>query len=87
MDLLALLRERRLLAIVRGGQGESVLAAVLALAREGVSLIEVSLTSAGFLAGLLRAQPAERCLRMGHVTAASALSVTGDYGHYPTRGR
>jgi 2-dehydro-3-deoxygluconokinase len=42
--------------------------------------------AAGFLAGLLRAQPAERCLRMGHVTAASALSVTGDYGPLPGEG-
>jgi len=39
--------------------------------------------TAGFLAGLLRGQPAERCLRMGHLTAASALSVTGDHGPLP----
>ena len=45
MDLPALLRERRLLAIVRGRRSESVLEAVLTLAREGVALIEVSLTS------------------------------------------
>lgn len=45
MDLPALLRERRLLAIVRGRRSESVLEAVLTLAREGVGLIEVSLTS------------------------------------------
>jgi 2-dehydro-3-deoxygluconokinase len=39
--------------------------------------------AAGFLAGLLRGEPAERCLRMGHLTAASALSVTGDHGPPP----
>ena len=36
--------------------------------------------AAGFLAGLLRGASAERCLRSGHLTAASALSVTGDRG-------
>jgi len=36
--------------------------------------------AAGFLAGHLRGQPAEHCLRKGHLTAASALSVTGDHG-------
>lgn len=36
--------------------------------------------AAGFLAGLLRGEPTERCLRLGHVTAASALSVIGDHG-------
>jgi 2-dehydro-3-deoxygluconokinase len=39
--------------------------------------------AAGFLAGLLRGEPMERCLRLGHVTAASALSVTGDHGPLP----
>jgi 2-dehydro-3-deoxyphosphogluconate aldolase / (4S)-4-hydroxy-2-oxoglutarate aldolase len=56
VDLPALLRERRLLAIVRGGHGESVLAAVLALAREGVALIEVSLTSDSALDVIARAR-------------------------------
>ncbi len=36
--------------------------------------------AAGFLAGHLRGEPAEHCLRRGHLTAASALSVTGDHG-------
>lgn len=45
MDLLALLREHRLLAVVRGRSAEAALETVLTLAREGVSLIEVSLTS------------------------------------------
>jgi 2-dehydro-3-deoxyphosphogluconate aldolase/(4S)-4-hydroxy-2-oxoglutarate aldolase len=49
VDLLALLRERRLLAIVRGSDAEAALATVLTLASEGVGLIEVSLTSEGAL--------------------------------------
>lgn len=56
MDLPALLRERRLLAIVRGRDAESVLETVLVLAREGVSLIEVSLTSAKALDVISRAK-------------------------------
>ncbi|RAG87202.1 sugar kinase [Streptacidiphilus pinicola] len=39
--------------------------------------------AAGFLAALLRAEPVHRCLRLGHITAASALSVTGDHGPLP----
>jgi 2-dehydro-3-deoxygluconokinase len=39
--------------------------------------------AAGFLAGLLRGEPLSRSLRLGHVTAASALSVTGDHGPLP----
>jgi len=56
MDLPALLREKRLLAIVRGRDAESVLETVLVLAREGVSLIEVSLTSAKALDVISRAK-------------------------------
>jgi len=56
VDLLALLRERRLLAIVRGRRSESVLEAVLTLAGEGVGLIEVSLTSDKALDVILRAR-------------------------------
>ncbi|HTJ72941.1 MAG TPA: bifunctional 4-hydroxy-2-oxoglutarate aldolase/2-dehydro-3-deoxy-phosphogluconate aldolase [Actinospica sp.] len=56
MDLLSLLRERRLLAIVRGGHAESVLETVLTLADAGVSLIEVSLTSERALDAISRAR-------------------------------
>ena len=56
LDLLAMLRERRLLAIVRGGHGESVFETVLTLAREGVGLIEVSLTSDKALDAISRAR-------------------------------
>ena len=56
MDLPVLLRERRLLAIVRGRRSESVLEAVLTLAGEGVRLVEVSLTSDEALDVLSRAR-------------------------------
>lgn len=42
--------------------------------------------AAGFLAGLLKDQSAERSLRTGHLTAASALRVTGDHGPLPEPG-
>ena len=56
MDLRTLLGERRLLAIVRGRHGASVLETVLTLAREGVDLIEVSLTSDQALEVISRAR-------------------------------
>jgi len=56
MDLLTLLRERRLLAIVRGRSGQAALEAVLTLARDGIGLIEVSLTSEGALEVISRAR-------------------------------
>ncbi|MBR7832097.1 bifunctional 4-hydroxy-2-oxoglutarate aldolase/2-dehydro-3-deoxy-phosphogluconate aldolase [Actinospica durhamensis] len=73
MDLPALLRERRLLAIVRGGHAESVLETVLVLAREGVGLIEVSLTSDKALEVISRARAelgAEAVLGAGTVVTA-----------------
>ncbi|MFI6558850.1 sugar kinase [Streptomyces sp. NPDC050534] len=39
--------------------------------------------AAGFLAGLLRGEDLRRALRLGHVTASSALKVTGDHGPLP----
>ncbi|WUN93112.1 sugar kinase [Streptomyces sp. NBC_00299] len=39
--------------------------------------------AAGFLAGLLRGGTTARALRLGHITAASALQVTGDHGPLP----
>jgi 2-dehydro-3-deoxygluconokinase len=39
--------------------------------------------AAGFLAALLGGCDAVRCLRSGHLTAASALAVTGDHGPLP----
>ncbi len=43
--------------------------------------------AAGFLAGLLRGEPLTRALRRGHITAVSALKVTGDHGPLPPRRR
>jgi 2-dehydro-3-deoxyphosphogluconate aldolase/(4S)-4-hydroxy-2-oxoglutarate aldolase len=54
VDLLELLRSRRVLAIVRGGDADAAVDAVLALVREGIELIEVSLTSKGALEVLSR---------------------------------
>ena len=39
--------------------------------------------AAGFLAALLQGRSGEQCLRSGHLTAAAALSVTGDHGPLP----
>ena len=39
--------------------------------------------AAGFLAALLHGRTAQLCLRSGHLTAAAALSVTGDHGPLP----
>ncbi|GAA1067346.1 hypothetical protein GCM10009574_049630 [Streptomyces asiaticus] len=39
--------------------------------------------AAGFLAGLLRGGALTSALRLGHITAASALGVTGDHGPLP----
>jgi 2-dehydro-3-deoxygluconokinase len=39
--------------------------------------------AAGFLAALLQGRSAVHCLRSGHLTAAAALSVTGDHGPLP----
>ena len=41
--------------------------------------------AAGFLAALLHGRSAAQCLRSGHLTAAAALSVTGDHGPLPPR--
>ncbi len=39
--------------------------------------------AAGFLAGLMRGGALTSALRLGHITAASALGVTGDHGPLP----
>ncbi|MEV5383152.1 sugar kinase [Streptomyces sp. NPDC052721] len=39
--------------------------------------------AAGFLAGLLRSLTTTQALRLGHITAVSALRVTGDHGPLP----
>ncbi|MFJ5266062.1 sugar kinase [Streptomyces sp. NPDC088387] len=42
--------------------------------------------AAGFLAGLKQGGSVERALRLGHITAASALVVTADHGPLPPAG-
>ncbi|MDH6493852.1 MULTISPECIES: bifunctional 4-hydroxy-2-oxoglutarate aldolase/2-dehydro-3-deoxy-phosphogluconate aldolase [unclassified Streptomyces] len=54
MDLRAALADRRLVAIVRGGDPDAALRTVLALAEEGIDLIEVSLSSVDALAVIAR---------------------------------
>lgn len=56
VELLPLLRIHRLVAIVRGRVGDAALRSVLALADEGVKLIEVSLTTEGALGVIARAR-------------------------------
>jgi 2-dehydro-3-deoxyphosphogluconate aldolase/(4S)-4-hydroxy-2-oxoglutarate aldolase len=56
VELLPLLRSNRLVAIVRGRAADAALRSVLALAEEGVKLIEVSLTTEGALGVIARAR-------------------------------
>lgn len=43
--------------------------------------------AAGVLTGLLRGEGMERALRLGHITASSALKVTADHGPLPDSAR
>lgn len=56
VDLAAALRRHRLLAIVRGGDPDAVVASVHTLAEAGVRVIEISLTSAGALTAIATAR-------------------------------
>ncbi|MBG0857715.1 bifunctional 4-hydroxy-2-oxoglutarate aldolase/2-dehydro-3-deoxy-phosphogluconate aldolase [Streptomyces spinoverrucosus] len=58
MDPLAALRDRRLLAIVRGNDPDAALTTVLTLADEGIDLVEVSLTGRDALDVIARARAA-----------------------------
>jgi 2-dehydro-3-deoxyphosphogluconate aldolase / (4S)-4-hydroxy-2-oxoglutarate aldolase len=58
LDLMRMIRDRRILAIVRGSDPDASLGAVLALAEEGIPLIEVSLTGADALGVIARARAA-----------------------------
>ncbi|MGV9270827.1 bifunctional 4-hydroxy-2-oxoglutarate aldolase/2-dehydro-3-deoxy-phosphogluconate aldolase [Kitasatospora sp. NPDC003701] len=57
-DLLSALRDRRILAIVRGNDPDAALDAVLTLFASGIDLVEVSLTTTGALDVLERARTA-----------------------------
>jgi 2-dehydro-3-deoxyphosphogluconate aldolase/(4S)-4-hydroxy-2-oxoglutarate aldolase len=74
--LLDRLRARRLVAVVRGSDPEGALRTVLALAEEGVDLVEVSLTTADAL-GVLRAAAAE--LRGADAFLGAGSVLTGEH--------
>lgn len=73
MDLRAALAAHRLVAIVRGGDPEAALRTVLAMADEGIELIEVSLSGKDALSVIKRAREAlgpDRPLGAGTVLTA-----------------
>ncbi|MGD1223041.1 MULTISPECIES: bifunctional 4-hydroxy-2-oxoglutarate aldolase/2-dehydro-3-deoxy-phosphogluconate aldolase [Streptomyces] len=73
MELPAALAAQRLVAIVRGGDADAALHTVLALAEEGVELVEVSLSGADALKVIARAREVlgpERPLGAGTVLTA-----------------
>ena len=83
MDIQKALREQRLLAIVRGRHAESALETVLTLARDGVGLIEVSLTSDRALEVISRARAAlgpDAVLGAGTVLTAQDARDARDAG-------
>ncbi|MCX4911533.1 sugar kinase [Streptomyces sp. NBC_00878] len=92
-DVRRLLPHPRLLVVKDGGH------AATAFGDEGVWTVPAPRTdvvepvgagdafAAGFLTGLLRDGDVERALRLGHITAASALKVMGDHGPLPDRAR
>ncbi|WP_328826518.1 sugar kinase [Streptomyces sp. NBC_00252] len=92
-DVRALLPGPRLLIVKDGGH------AAIAFSDEGVRIVPALDTdvvepvgagdafAAGALSGLLRGEGLERALRLGHITAASALKVTADHGPLPDGSR
>jgi 2-dehydro-3-deoxygluconokinase len=92
-DVRRLLKGPRILVVKDGGR------AAHAFGEEGRGVVVPALRTpvvepvgagdafaAGFLAGLLRGGDLRRALRLGHVTAASALRVTADHGPLPDTG-
>ncbi|MGW7049218.1 bifunctional 4-hydroxy-2-oxoglutarate aldolase/2-dehydro-3-deoxy-phosphogluconate aldolase [Streptomyces avermitilis] len=78
MDLRAALAAHRLVAIVRGGDPEAALRTVLAMADEGIELIEVSLSGKDALSVIERAREAlgpDRPLGAGTVLTADDARV------------
>lgn len=88
-DVRTLLPGPRVLVVKDGAR------AATALTRDGTHTVPALRTTvvepvgagdafaAGFLAGLLRGTTVTRALRLGHLTAVSALKVTGDHGPLP----
>jgi 2-dehydro-3-deoxygluconokinase len=88
-DVRRLLARPRLLVVKDGGVAAHAFAdgeacTVPALRTEVVEPVGAGdAFAAGFLAGLLRGEALRRSLRLGHITASSALRVTGDHGPLP----
>lgn len=74
MTLVERLRDRRRLAIVRGGDPDAALASLRVLAEEGIDLVEVSLTTAGALSVIQRAA-AENSGGLGAGTVLTAADA------------
>ncbi|MEU9645395.1 sugar kinase [Streptomyces sp. NPDC048188] len=88
-DVRRLLSGPRVLVVKDGGRGataftERAVCTVPALATEVVEPVGAGdAFAAGFLAGLCGGTDLTRALRLGHITAASALKVVGDHGPLP----
>nr|WP_308401235.1 sugar kinase [Streptomyces sp. AC512_CC834] len=88
-DVRRLLSRPRILVVKDGGRGataftEQGACTVPALPTEVVEPVGAGdAFAAGFLAGLCRGADIGRALRLGHITAASALKVVGDHGPLP----
>ncbi|GGT15589.1 carbohydrate kinase [Streptomyces chromofuscus] len=92
-DVRELLPRPRLLVVKDGGReatafSDDAVSTVPALRTEVVEPVGAGdAFAAGFLAGLLRGLDMPRALRLGHITAASALRVTDDHGPLPDGAR
>ncbi|WP_328492677.1 sugar kinase [Streptomyces sp. NBC_00414] len=92
-DVRRLLPHPRLLVVKDGGRTATVFGGedswtVPALRTDVVEPVGAGdAFAAGFLTGLLRGVDMERALRLGHITAGSALQVTGDHGPLPDSAR
>jgi 2-dehydro-3-deoxygluconokinase len=90
-DVRRLLNGPRILVVKDGGlaahaftESDEDMCTVPALPTEVVEPVGAGdAFAAGFLAGLLRGEDLRRALRLGHITASSALRVTGDHGPLP----
>ena len=88
-DVRRLLAHPRILVVKDGGRaahafGDDGVCTVPALRTDVVEPVGAGdAFAAGFLAGLLRGYGIRRALRLGHITASSALRVTGDHGPLP----
>jgi 2-dehydro-3-deoxyphosphogluconate aldolase/(4S)-4-hydroxy-2-oxoglutarate aldolase len=83
MNLLDALRSRRLMAIIRGTDAAAAIRTVLTLAEEGVSMLEVSLTTPGAFRVISRARAelgSEASVGAGTVITAEDADRAADAG-------